>query len=46
MAKSMPGLAEEAPQAYKDIDSVVAVVHEAGLARKVAKLCPMGVMKG
>jgi len=45
-AKSMPGLAEEAPQAYKDIDSVVAVVHEAGLARKVAKLCPMGVMKG
>jgi len=45
-AKSMPGLAEEAPQAYKDIDGVVAVVHEAGLARKVAKLCPMGVMKG
>jgi len=45
-AKSMPGLAEEAPQAYKDIDGVVAVVHKAGLARKVAKLCPMGVMKG
>jgi len=45
-AKSMPGLAEEAPQAYKDIDRVVAVVHKAGLARKVAKLCPMGVMKG
>jgi len=39
-------LAEEAPQAYKDIDGVVAVVHKAGLARKVAKLCPMGVMKG
>lgn len=45
-AKSMPGLAEEAPQAYKDIDRVVAVVHKAGLARKVAKLSPMGVMKG
>ncbi|MGQ9493843.1 MAG: RtcB family protein [Anaerolineae bacterium] len=40
------GLAEEAPEAYKDIDRVVHVVHEAGLARKVAKMVPLGVMKG
>jgi tRNA-splicing ligase RtcB len=45
-AGSMPGLAEEAPQAYKDIHRVVEVVHRAGLARKVAKLEPMGVIKG
>jgi tRNA-splicing ligase RtcB len=45
-AGSMPGLAEEAPQAYKDIDHVVQVVHLAGLARKVAKLRPLGVIKG
>jgi tRNA-splicing ligase RtcB len=42
----MKGLAEEAPEAYKDIDRVVHVVHEAGLARKVAKMVPLGVMKG
>lgn len=40
------GLAEEAPEAYKDIDRVVHVVHEAGLACKVAKMVPLGVMKG
>jgi len=40
------GLAEEAPEAYKDIDRVVNVVHKAGLARKVAKMVPLGVMKG
>jgi tRNA-splicing ligase RtcB len=45
-AGSMAGLAEEAPDAYKDIDAVVEVVHGAGLARKVAKLQPLGVMKG
>jgi tRNA-splicing ligase RtcB len=39
-------LAEEAPEAYKDIDAVVAVCHEAGLSRKVARLRPMGVVKG
>ena len=39
-------LAEEAPYAYKDVDSVVDVVHEAGLARKVARLIPLGVIKG
>jgi tRNA-splicing ligase RtcB len=45
-AGSMPGLAEEAPDAYKDIERVVDVVHRAGLARKVAKLRPLAVMKG
>jgi tRNA-splicing ligase RtcB len=40
------GLAEEAPYAYKDIDRVVNVVHKAGLARKVARMVPLGVMKG
>ena len=40
------GILEEAPGAYKDIDTVVNVVAGAGLTRKVAKLCPMGVMKG
>jgi tRNA-splicing ligase RtcB len=45
-AGSMAGLAEEAPDAYKDIDAVVEVVHGAGLARKVARLRPLAVMKG
>jgi tRNA-splicing ligase RtcB (3'-phosphate/5'-hydroxy nucleic acid ligase) len=39
-------LAEEAPHAYKDVDRVVDVVHAAGLARKVARLVPLGVLKG
>jgi len=39
-------LAEEAPQAYKDVERVVEVVHQAGLARKVARLTPLGVVKG
>jgi tRNA-splicing ligase RtcB len=45
-AGSLAGLAEEAPEAYKDIDAVVQVVHGAGLARKVARLRPLAVMKG
>jgi tRNA-splicing ligase RtcB len=45
-ASSMSGLAEEAPDAYKDISAVVEVVHGAGLARKVARLRPLAVMKG
>jgi tRNA-splicing ligase RtcB len=45
-AGSMAGLAEEAPDAYKDIDAVIEVVHGAGLARKVARLRPLAVMKG
>jgi len=39
-------LAEEAPHAYKDVEQVVDVVHRAGLARKVARLRPVGVIKG
>ncbi|MFH1115663.1 MAG: RtcB family protein [Pseudomonadota bacterium] len=39
-------LREEAPEAYKDVDIVVDVVQRAGLARKVARLRPMGVVKG
>jgi len=45
-AGSLAGLAEEAPRAYKDIDDVVSTVVSAGIARKVAKLVPVGVMKG
>lgn len=39
-------LAEEMPEAYKDISSVVDVVHNAGLSKRVAKLRPIGVIKG
>ena len=45
-AGSMSGLAEEAPQAYKDVDEVVASVVGAGLAKKVARLHPLIVIKG
>jgi tRNA-splicing ligase RtcB len=45
-AESLAGLAEEAPDAYKDIEAVVEVVHGAGLARRVARLRPLAVMKG
>jgi tRNA-splicing ligase RtcB len=44
--ESLGDLAEEAPEAYKDVDRVVEVVHQAGLARKVARTRPIGVMKG
>jgi tRNA-splicing ligase RtcB len=43
---SNKGLAEEAPFAYKDVERVVAVVERAGLARRVAQLRPIGVVKG
>lgn len=45
-AASSRGLVEEAPQAYKDVDEVVDVVHRAGLAKKVARLVPLAVIKG
>jgi tRNA-splicing ligase RtcB len=45
-AGSMAGLAEEAPAAYKDVERVVNVVDGAGIALKVARLEPMGVIKG
>ena len=46
LAQSLPGLAEEAPQAYKDVSKVVEVAHNAGLSKKVARLDPLGVIKG
>jgi len=45
-AGSMSGLAEEAPKAYKDVSRVVEVVHHAGIAKKVARLRPIAVIKG
>jgi tRNA-splicing ligase RtcB (3'-phosphate/5'-hydroxy nucleic acid ligase) len=45
-AGSLSGLAEEAPVAYKDVDMVVETVSEAGIAKKVARLKPVAVIKG
>jgi tRNA-splicing ligase RtcB len=45
-AGSLSGLAEEAPNAYKNIDEVIEVVHQAGIAKKVARLKPVAVIKG
>jgi len=45
-AHSHRGLAEEQPDAYKDVNDVVDVVHGAGLSRKVARMRPIGVIKG
>jgi tRNA-splicing ligase RtcB len=45
-AGSMSGLAEEAPDAYKDVDRVVEVMHNAGIAQRVAQLKPIAVIKG
>jgi tRNA-splicing ligase RtcB len=46
MASSRNGLAEEQPAAYKNVDDVVEVVHDANLSRKVARMRPIGVIKG
>ncbi|GBD42592.1 RNA-splicing ligase RtcB [bacterium HR40] len=43
---SMRGVAEEAPAAYKDVDAVVEAAEAAGLARRVARLAPLIVVKG
>ncbi len=45
-ARSWRSLAEEQPAAYKDVDQVVDVVHKAALAKKVARMRPIGVVKG
>jgi tRNA-splicing ligase RtcB len=45
-SETRDGILEEVPEAYKDVDEVIEVVAEAGLARKVARLRPMGVIKG
>ncbi len=46
MAASREVLREEVPDAYKDVDAVVDVCHRAGIARKVARMKPLGVVKG
>ncbi|MEA3328391.1 MAG: RtcB family protein [Candidatus Omnitrophota bacterium] len=45
-AKGRATLAEEAPQAYKNINDVVNVVHKAGIGKKVCRMRPLGVIKG
>ncbi len=45
-AKGYKTLAEEAPSAYKDVNEVVDVCHNAGISKKVARMRPIGVMKG
>ncbi len=45
-AKSREGLDEEQPAAYKDVNQVVEVVHQAGLSKKVCRMRPRGVIKG
>jgi tRNA-splicing ligase RtcB len=45
-ARGKQTLAEEAPYAYKDVNDVVEVVHQAGLSKKVCRMRPMGVVKG
>lgn len=45
-SETRDGVLEELPEAYKNVDEVIEVVHNAGLARKVARLRPMGVIKG
>ena len=45
-AHSKAGVAEEAPGAYKDVEQVVNVMHEAGIIRKVARLRPLICIKG
>ena len=45
-AHSLPSLAEEAPGAYKPVEDVVDSVHNAGLAKKVVRMRPLGCIKG
>ena len=45
-SETRDGISEEIPEAYKDVDAVIDVVHNAGLSRRVARLKPMGVIKG
>jgi tRNA-splicing ligase RtcB len=46
MSKGLRTLAEEMSEAYKDVANVVDVIHGAGISRKVARLVPLGVIKG
>lgn len=46
MSRSQRTLKEEMPEAYKDVSRIVDIVEQNDLARKVAKLVPIGVVKG
>ena len=46
MGRGRNGIAEEQPAAYKDVNDVVRVVHEAGIAKRVVRMRPIGVIKG
>lgn len=46
IGRGRKGVAEEQPAAYKDVNEVVDVVHRAGIAKKVARMRPVGVIKG
>jgi len=46
MSREKKTLVEEAPETYKDVDRVVEIVDQVGLSRKVARLVPLGVVKG
>jgi tRNA-splicing ligase RtcB len=46
MATGMRTVAEEMPEAYKNVHSVVDVMHNSGISKKVARLRPIGVIKG
>jgi tRNA-splicing ligase RtcB len=46
MATGMRTVAEEMPEAYKNVHAVVDVMHSAGISKKVARLRPIGVVKG
>ena len=43
---SWKGIAEEAPQAYKDIDEVIRVSDSLGIGKSVVRVVPLGVIKG
>ncbi len=45
-SETRDGISEEIPEAYKDVDAVINVVHNAGLSKRVARLKPIGVIKG
>jgi tRNA-splicing ligase RtcB len=45
-SETRDGISEEIPEAYKDVDAVINVMHNAGLAKRVARLRPLGVIKG
>lgn len=45
-AASRDGIVEEAPDAYKDIEDVVRVAHGSGISRMIARMSPLGVVKG